>query len=153
MAEWSECYKLVTENQTKLARNSPLELAWPAFLVKAGWKESQAESRDCEQIIECELLQNYLFNRGRLTMIHINPGSEQHLERIFLSDQALVIGFPYRLKRLVLSILHYRSVFASMDWVMRFSKDLLYCLTGGLCRESVEGSVCPADRMDQTQLW
>ena len=86
-------------------------------------------------------------------MIHINPGSKEHLERIFLSDQALVIGFPYRLKGLVLSILHYRSVFASVDWVVRFSKDLLYCLTEGLCRESVEGSVCPADRMDQTQLW
>ena len=86
-------------------------------------------------------------------MIHINPGSKEHLERIFLSDQALVIGFPYRRKPLVLSILHHQSVFRNTDWVTVFSKDLLYCLTEGLCRESVEGSVCPADRMDQTQLW
>src|SRR5438477_12692727 len=102
MGEWSECYKLVTENQTKLARNSPLELAWQVFLVKAGWKKSQAESRDCEQIIECEVDQIYLFNRVRLTLIYINQGIKVQPERFFLSYQVLMIRFAYRVKGLVL---------------------------------------------------
>ena len=105
------------------------------------------------EIIECGDRPIYLSKSSKITMIRIIPGRESLLRDDFLLIQRLSTELVEDCKALTASVLR---MFTTIQLVCFRSPEFLtalYCLTGWHTRESVEGSICIPDRMDQTQLW
>ena len=106
-----------------------------------------------DEIIECEGGGSYLLKSSSITMTRMIPGTK-HLP----GDNFLWIDESNRKLLLVRKRLNSRGLRrkqAIKDLCFHSGRllNVLYCLTGCPTRESVEGSICAADGMDQTQLW